>query len=430
VIAIYNIYAICLLGNNSWSIKNQKEKKMMKIPVHSSPFQSVPVRSVLLALILLVMGTATLFADTADLLPANIFRFRIIPLFGFADGGFDKDGEYTKYDDGEGASKMYATGLSLEYGILDWLTFAGQWTPGWVAWSDADSDVGKDIAVNANGVSDLFTGVAVQIVGQKAPVKNDLFRVTLAPGVKIPFSGPDALDEYENWKKDKDITAANPDNHALGLGGRVNVDFIPNILDKHLVFNLYSEFIGYPVKSKVRDYSVVPILKALPTVGASLGQYYQLTSEGQQALGAAFFAKTGKDPTDPANAAALGTWAPGYIQDQAAATIADKDVTFGYDLTFEFEASINNIALDKDKKLLFTAGLPFNYKYSPGNEIDTLVEAEDNFAFYINPYASLFLTGLPLPVQLELGYHIPVAGKNVDARHLVILQVKAFLKFW
>jgi hypothetical protein len=130
-----------------------------------------------ISLTLLIMGTAALFADSADLLPANVFRFRVAPLYNFANGKFDEDGNYKKYDDGDGASKAYSTGFALEYGILNWLTFAAQWTPGWVAWSDVDTNVGEGIAVNANGVSDLFAGIAVQIIGQKAPVKSELFRL-------------------------------------------------------------------------------------------------------------------------------------------------------------------------------------------------------------------------------------------------------------
>jgi hypothetical protein len=164
----------------------------------------------------------------------------------------------------------------------------------------------------------------------------------------------------------------------------------------------------------------------LPAVAASLGQYYTTTAAGGAAL-AAVYAQAGGDPTD---AAALGAWTPGYIQDQAASTIADWDVAFGYDLTFEFEPSVGSIPLDKSGKLLFGAGLPFNFKYGPGNEIKDLVDAEDKYSFGINPYASLFFTSLAVPFQLQLGYNIPVAGKNTAARHVVVLQAKVFLKFW
>jgi hypothetical protein len=125
-------------------------------------------------------------------------------------------------------------------------------------------------------------------------------------------------------------------------------------------------------------------------------------------------------------------WANDFVYgkiDKAASEIADLDVVFSYDLTFEFEASISSIPLDENKKILFAAGLPFNYKYSPGSVVG-FTEAKDNFAFYINPYASLFFTSLPVPLQLQLGYNIPVAGKNTDARHIVVLQAKFFLKFW
>jgi hypothetical protein len=184
-------------------------------------------KSISIALVLLTAGAAALFADSAELLPAGVFRFRIVPIFNFAQGAFDEDGEYHEYGEGEGASKAYSTGLSLEYGVLNWLSLAVQWTPGWVAWSEADQDLGNDSTVNANGVTDLFAGVAVQIVGQQAPVKSELFRFTLAPGLKIPFPGADALDEYKDWKKNEAVTAANPDKHSLGVGGRAYLDFIP-----------------------------------------------------------------------------------------------------------------------------------------------------------------------------------------------------------
>ncbi|MDR2052613.1 MAG: hypothetical protein LBP80_04285 [Treponema sp.] len=375
-------------------------------------------KSISIALVLLMTGAAALFADSADLLPAGVFRFRVIPLFNFANGSFDDDGAYHEYKEGEGASKMYATGLSLEYGILNWLSLAAQWTPGWVAWSDVDMNLGNDSTVNANGVSDLFAGVAVQIVGQQAPVKNELFRFTLAPGAKIPFPGADALDEYEKWKKGEAVTAANPDKHAFGVGGRAYLDFIPGILDKHLVFNLYGEFIGYPLKSKVKNYSVAPILTQAQTL-----QAYYSTNEGQQALGTAYATAGG----DTSNTAALQAWAANYIYDQAAEA-AEMDVSFGYDLTLEFEVSVSSIPLDRNQKLLFAAGLPFNYYYNPGPTIGS-ADPTKEYVFTIKPYASLFLTNLPLPIQLELGYHIPVFGANSAARHVAVLQAKFFFAF-
>jgi hypothetical protein len=369
-------------------------------------------------------GGGPLFADSADLLPARVFRFRIVPVFNFANGSFDEDGAYQTYGEGEGSSKAYSTGFALEYGILDWLSLAAQWTPGWVAWSSADVNVGKDIAVNANGVSDLFAGVAVQIVGQKAPVKSGIFRATVAPGLKAPFPGLDALDEYERWKKGESITAANPDKHTLGVGGRAYFDYIPGLLDKHLVFNLFSEFIGYPVKSKIRNYSIAPILSR----AAEIAGHYQNTSDGQTELGLAYYFQTGQqaNPADPVFLA----WANNYVYgkiDQAASEIAEQDVQFGYDLTFEFEAALSGIALDSNKKLLLGAGLPFTFKYNPGTVVG-FTEATDSAAFTIGPYVSLFLTNLPLPLQLQLGYTIPVTGKNSTARHVFALQAKFFFR--
>jgi hypothetical protein len=379
-----------------------------------------------IVLVLVATGVTYLFGDSAELLPAGLFRFRIAPIFNFANGSFDEDGKYHAYEKEEGASKAYSTGFALEYGVLNWLSLALQWTPGWVAWSDVDQNLGTDSKVNANGVSDLFAGVAVQIVGQQAPVKSELFRFTVAPGVKIPLPGADALNEYENWRNGRVVTAANPDNHSLGLGGRAYFDFIPIIpgfLNERLVLNLYGEFIGYPVKSKLKDYSVAPIL----TRAAGLQNYY--TTEGQTELATAYVTATGQNPVN-ANGnptPEFQAWAQNYILDQAAEA-GDWDITFGYDLNVEFEISVSGIPLDKNQKLLFAAGLPFNYSYSPGTEVGPL-EAEKASLFTINPYASLFLTNLPLPIQLQLGYNIPVAGVSSAARHVIIFQTKFFFKF-
>ncbi|MDR2784485.1 MAG: hypothetical protein LBB83_01070, partial [Treponema sp.] len=232
------------------------------------------------------------------------------------------------------------------------------------------------------------------------------------------------LDEYEKWKKGEAVTAANPDKHAFGVGGRAYLDFIPGILDKRLVFNLYSEFIGYPIKSKVKNYSVAPILAQ----AAALQAFYS-TDEGGQALGAAYYIENEQlpNPNDPA----FQAWAANYVYsqiDQAAKEVAELDVTFGYDLTLEFEVSVSGIPLDRNQKLLFAAGLPFNYYYNPGVTIDS-ADPEKEYTFSINPYASLFLTNLPLPIQLQLGYNIPVFGVNSDARHILVFQAKFFFKF-
>jgi hypothetical protein len=385
-------------------------------------------RSVSIALALLVIGTAGLFADGADLLPANVFRFRIIPAFNFANGGYDEDGKYQKYDEGENASKAFSTGLSLEYGILDWLSLAAQWTPGWVAWSDVDAGLG-DSSANANGVSDLFAGVAVQIVGQTAPVKTELFRATIAPGVIIPFPGPDAVTQMENIAKGDAVTAANPGNHVFGLGARAYFDYIPGILNKHLIFNLYGEFLAYPQKAKARKAGLASLRKAIEQRGAELQSYYFGTAEGGQELGTAYYQDTGQIVTDPETDLAFQAWAGDYIGNQAMKEGPDVDVTYGYDLTLEFEPKVDGIPLDSNQKLLFGAGIPFNFAYSPGEKVGS-ADADKEYLFSINPYVSLFLTNLALPIQLQLGYNIPVFGVRSDARHVVVLQAKFFLKFW
>ncbi|MDR1788058.1 MAG: hypothetical protein LBR16_06380 [Treponema sp.] len=383
-------------------------------------------KRVFLALIAgLLGGSARLFADSAELLPAHVWRFRVVPVYNFAPAAFGGDWDYNEYADGEGASKAYSTGLALEYGIFDWLSLAAQWTPGWVAWSDADVNVGKDIKVNANGVSDLFTGVAVQLVGAKAPIKAESLRFTVAPGLKVPFGGIDALEEYEKWKKGEDITAANPDNHALGAGARVYFDWIPNTPGKHLVFNLFSEIIAYPLTTTVRDYGLTPILSR----AGEISNHYLNTTAGQTELGVAYTLQTGgTNYTDPAFLA----WAQNYVYskiDDAAKDLAAQKVAFGTDYTFEAELSYGGVGLGKDKKVIFNSGIPVTLNYNPGAKVG-FVENEASYLFKTSPYLSFFFTNWALPTQLQVGYTVPIAGKNATARHILVLQAKLFLKFW
>jgi hypothetical protein len=339
-------------------------------------------------LVLFLAGAAALFADDATVLPARYGRFRAIPVYSFAPGAYNTDGEHTSYEDGQGAQKIFSLGFALEYGITNWLTAAVQWAPGWVLWSDVDSAFPHPVAqtvdeLNANGVTDLKLGAKLQIVGEQAPIKNSLFRVAAAPGLKIPLPGTDFEEQYKNYKNADPVTAANPDKHVFGVGGQVSVDVVPT---KWFSVNFFSEAIFYPVKGKLKNYSVVPIITVAGTAASA-----------QQ---------------DP---------------DAAVASILDREVSYGYDLTFELEPAVNFPI--GGKGLRFSAGLPFTFDTNPGTKIEGLAEnPESTYSFKLRPYASIFLGTLPIPLEFQLGYTLPVAGKNATATHSLILQAKVFFK--
>ena len=159
--------------------------------------------------ILLVLGTMAAFADTASVLPARVGRVYIAPTYTFSTGQW-KGTSYDKYGSGEGAMKAFNLGLAAEFGILDWITLAARWAPGWnvVSTVDKKGDLAKMAALspfgvtvppdsdyNVNGVADLQLGVKFLVVGNNAPVESSTMRFSVAPGFMIPLPGADLDDE-------------------------------------------------------------------------------------------------------------------------------------------------------------------------------------------------------------------------------------------
>jgi len=133
-----------------------------------------------LGIIALLCAGSIAFADDALVMPARVGRVYMTNSYAFANGEYDKDGNYDDYESGYGAFKLYNMGFAVEYGITDWITGAVQWAPGWNVWSDMDR-TGMD--ANINGLYDIFVGAKIQIVGEKAPVQNSMFRFAVAPGI-------------------------------------------------------------------------------------------------------------------------------------------------------------------------------------------------------------------------------------------------------
>jgi hypothetical protein len=350
-----------------------------------------------LVVLCLLWGGVFLFADDASVLPARVGRVYLAPTFAFANGAYDKDGKYQGYGSGEGAMKGFNLGAALEYGILDWITAAVQWAPGWMLASDLDMDVLGADRVNVNGAADLFIGGKFLIVGDNAPVRNSRFRWSLATGVKVPLPGPDYEEQAKNIANKDPVTPANQDKHVLGLGLRTYFDYVIN---ENFYVDLYGEFIGYPVKGKLSK--------------SSLSGY--------------MIAKQIDDLK-----------AAGSIPDEL---LDYGGVNYGFDLTLELEP-VYSLALAGG--VVFTAGLPLTYQFSPGGKYDVTVSdavigmdpaaaalrLEDDgpsHGLSIKPSAAFFFTGFSLPTEFKLNYAAPLAGNNGMATHSVTLQVKLYFK--
>jgi hypothetical protein len=360
---------------------------------------------IVLGFVLVVSGV---YAEEAKVMPKQVGRFYVAPTFAFAPGEFDKDGEYEAYDSGEGSVRAFNLGFALEYGINDWISGALQWAPGVTVWSDVDQSIPigtetSDSSVNANGVADLFAGAKIQLVGEKAPIKTSLFRFCIAPGVKIPLPGPDYSDQARNAANGDPVTAANQDKHVLGVGFRTYFDYLIN---ERFTVNLYAEFLGYPLKGEMKD--------------AGYGEY--------------------------AIATAIDA-ARGYNLD-----FSYGDVTYNYDLTFEIEPAYS---FPLAQGITFTAGLPLNYKTSPGKEYDIHYDiqsidpthplyqpargtaaAVDTFkgttgttgVFSVKPQLTVFFTNFKLPTEFKLTYSAPLSGLRERATHSLTLQARLYFR--
>lgn len=340
--------------------------------------------------ILFCLAASLVFAEDAKVMPGRVGRVYVAPTFAFANGAFDKDGEYQEYGDGGGDLKALNLGFAAEYGIIDWITAAVQWAPGWTPWSDVDS--AQADKVNVNGLADIFVGVKLQLVGENAPVKTSRFRLALGPGVKIPLPGPDFEEEAKNMAAGEEVIAGNQDKHVLGAGGRGYLDYIVN---EYFFINLYSEFIYYPIKGDLKKAGLTEYATVATVTGALMTSGAPLTG------------------------------------------IPDVKVDYGYDLTFELEPVFT---LPLAEGISFSAGLPVNYKLTPGKKYDVDVpdafqgaftdqlETGNTYLLSLKPNVSVFFTGLKLPTEFKLSYALPILGKNERATHSITLQAKLYFR--
>lgn len=341
-----------------------------------------------LGIIALLCAGSLAFADDAKVMPARVGRVYMTNTYAFANGSFDANGTYSDYASGGGKFQAYNMGFALEYGVIDWITGAVQWAPGLVAWSNVDKNIPlppsfasySTSTLNINGLYDIFAGAKFQIIGEKAPIANNMFRLAIAPGVKIPLTGPNFTDQWTNLTNGNNATVKNLDAHLFALGGRAYFDYI---LNKMFFFNLYSEYIYYPIDGKFKNL----------------------------------------DPTSSLLATNYSALVP-------------DNVNLGYKLTLEAEPHFETMVSDG---IQFSAGLPITFITTPDISFDKSISTllagkydpnsyKSSSTLSLGPNASFFFMKSLLPVELKLGYSFPVYGKNSPATNALTLQAKVYFK--
>jgi len=352
----------------------------------------------ILGLTLLVISSA-LFADDAKVMPTRVGRIYLAPSFVYGTQYFDDEG--SREDSGQ-TLKVFNLGAALEYGVINWITAALQWTPGINLWSDIDKE-GSDDTINAFGVGDLFVGAKMQILGSAGLMKNDNLRLAFALGVKVPLPGPDYEDQFKNMMAGDAYTGGNVDRHVLGLGLRTYFDYIIN---DNFFINFYNQFIYFPMKGDLEK--------------AGLAEYATLYMTNANLA---------------ATSAALGI--PNHS--------IDGEVSYGYDLTFELEPVFS---IPVAPGTIFSAGLPINYQTFPGKKYDfsasgpseeikqagltgiknALPDGEQSHLLTVKPNVGIFFMGWAMPVEFKLNYFAPVWGKNSSANHTFNFQARLYFR--
>jgi hypothetical protein len=317
---------------------------------------------------LLVVLAASVFADDALVLPKGVLRTYLTGAYAFASQEWDPDGDKVDFAAFDSLSALNLGG-ALEFGVIDWISAAVQWAPGWTVWSATKNGLGAYDNLLVNGPYNIFAGAKIQVVGPKAPVASEKIRLAAATGVKIPLKKPDAdywTEQLTANLSGEEWVASYNDKPLWGLGARGYFDYV---LNQMFYFNLYSEFIYYLGKANANEYSLD----------------YGLT---------------------------YGT----------------SELTVGYDLTLEAEPHFEMMLGDG---LQLGAGLPVTLTMSPELKVDGTAVADSNsYLLTISPNLSLFLMKFYIPLEFKLGYTLPLVGKNAYATNTLVLQVKVYLRFY
>jgi hypothetical protein len=352
-----------------------------------------------------------------------------MPGYTFSDSGYDEDGKLDDNLDGEGSKKTFNLGFALEYGILDWLNAGLQWVPGWVLWSDIDYDVsgfsgGKKLDVNANGVGDLKLGAAVQILGTRGLIKNDMFRLSLTPGFKIPLPGPDFEKEVDKvLKGEGPITGVNVEKHIFAIGAQLNVDYIPT---NWFSVNFMTEIMAQPVNAKLKNHGLEAYANALQWYAGDWAN----SPAGQTELTAAIMQAAQAGLIDPTDLVAVAEFGELYAMSKALdakGEIGDWEVQYSPQITMTLDPGVSFPLGDKGMSI--SCGLPVTFMTGAGETIEKMGAAGDPLDWYtlfMGPNVTLSLFNLPFPMEVSVQYTLPLTGKGVAAENTISGSVIAY----
>lgn len=347
-----------------------------------------------LVLLLLAALVAPIFADDAKVLPSRIGRLYVVPAYTMWSQGFDSDGE--KVDNSYGDAGVVSVAAALEYGITDFLSFGFKYVPGYVV----SSSFADDDNLDSTGTSGADIGLKIQLVGPSAFVQSDTMRFALVPGVNVPFASYDAEAEATAMGSGDTYSGGPVSSTTFGLGVQASFDYVVN--DSFYV-NLFSEF---------RNHIPAPVSE----VGLTEYSVYGGVATA--------------------------------IYTNYSVSIAEPEISTGYDLTIELEPSYET-SLGGGMTLSASVAATYDMNsgvslsdYDAGTGVDAIDEAattnlEDSFESYglgasnvlsITPSVSLFLTSLPLPMEFAIDAVVPVMGENERNATTVLLTWKTYFR--
>ncbi len=319
----------------------------------------------ILVLILLLTVVSFTFADDALVLPKGVLRTYITGAYGFVTSEFDADGEKQDITGLFEGYKIINLGGAIEYGVTDSISAAVQWAPGWNIWSEFDNPV---VLFNDNT---RINGPFDVFAGAKIQVIGSKGLVAneairLAFAPGVKIALPDP-----DWKKQADNRAAGDPWIAQSVDkhawGFGSRAYFDYILNEMIYLNLYGEFI--------------------------------------------YYLKKDVDNTD------LWALTPLAI---------DAEIEYGYDLTLEAEPHFELMIADG---LRLGIGVPATFSMSPEMKVDGAGQDDESYLLSVGPNISLFLMKFFIPMELKVGYTLPLLGKNEGAVNTIVFQIKTYMKF-
>ncbi|MDR2103896.1 MAG: hypothetical protein LBP42_07330 [Treponema sp.] len=310
---------------------------------------------------------APVFAESARVLPARSFRFETVPCFTLAAYYYGFDRKYARFQKNEGAFKTLNLGFSAALGITDWLTAALRWNPGWNIWSQKEQILEPSHEILLTGFYDLLAEIKIQIAGPRGLFKMQGLRLALAPEIKIPLPGPNYEEQAAKLERGEPIIMENLDRHIFGLGGRIYFDYLINNM---FALTVLGEAIFYPPLLKLKDAGLDEYLSAGPYIPA----------------------------------------------DSMVRYMGDLNLKIG----LHFEKALS-------RSLVFGAGLPLNYLMNCGTWYYSYLKNKGTeFLLSLQPNISFFFFQLPIPVNLQFRYSLPLGGENQNAAHAFALSIKIY----